>query len=84
MICTESKCFSSTGFAITATLFLSYLTWVGIVYAVGGFWVYPVLKVLGPVQRTVFFVVCGVMGGSLYVVGEKLNTLYWGRNQKED
>jgi len=67
------------GYTITATLCMAYLAWVNIIYYYGGFWVYPVFSVLSPVQRVGFMVVCSGLGGLLYLGGELLNTIIWGR-----
>merc|ERR1712012_17089 len=51
--------------AITAALTLAYLVWVNIIAYYGGFWVYPVMKVLSPMQRALFMGICSVGGGGL-------------------
>jgi len=65
------------GVAITAALTLAYLVWVNIIAYYGGFWVYPVMKVLSPMQRALFMGICSVGGGLLYLAGEALNSIVW-------
>ena len=57
----------------------SYLAWTLIVAHFGGFWVYPIFKVLGQVQRIVFMLFCSMFGGFLYILGEALNNLVWSK-----
>ena len=71
------------GYTITATLCMAYLAWVNIIYFYGGFWVYPVFSVLTPVQRVAFMVVCSGLGGLLYLGGELLNKIIWGKKKKQ-
>ena len=65
------------GMALTSLGCAAYLTWVCIIAWQGGFWVYPVFKVLPPVQRFTFMFGCSVGGGVLYIMGESLNNLIW-------
>jgi len=81
----------SKGFAITGFLCLGYMIWVNYIYYMTGFWVYPVLKVLTFEQRIGFFIVCGVLGGCLYLIGDILNKAIWsgshqsnGKSQKKN
>ena len=84
-------CCRSKGFAITGFLCLGYMIWVNYIYYMTGFWVYPVLKVLTFEQRIGFFIVCGVLGGCLYLIGDILNKAIWsgshqsnGKSQKKN
>ena len=66
-----------------ATIFVfiaSYLAWTLIVAHFGGFWVYPIFKVLDPVQRAIFMVFCSMSGGFLYLLGEALNNFVWSKS----
>ena len=72
-----------TGFTITALICIAYLVWINIIYYYGGFWVYPVFKVLSPVQRVGFMALCGVVGGFLYLAGELLNYAIWGNKHSK-
>jgi hypothetical protein len=68
------------GGGITSLLTLGYLVWIHVVYHYGGFWVYPVFRVLTPTTRPAFMAVCCLMGFVLYLAGEKLNSIIWGEN----
>ena len=57
---------------------LSYVALIFYIAYAGGFWVYPVLRVLNTVQRAVFIVICGIFGVCIYLVGEHCNHLVWG------
>jgi len=65
------------GVTITAALTLAYLVWVNVIAFYGGFWVYPVFKVLSPLQRALFMAVCSMGGGLLYLAGEGVNSIVW-------
>ena len=69
-----------TGLATIFIFIALYLTWTLIVAHLGGFWVYPIFKVLGPVQRAIFMVFCSLFGGFLYLIGEGLNSIVWSKN----
>ena len=69
-----------TGLATIFIFIALYLTWTLIVAHLGGFWVYPIFKVLGPVQRAIFMVFCSLFGGFLYLIGEGLNNIVWSKN----
>ena len=43
----------------------------------GGFWVYPVLKVMSSFQRGLFILGAAILGGLLYKLGEVLNSIFW-------
>jgi len=70
------------GGGINTLLTLLYLGWVHVIYYYGGFWVYPVFKALNPQVRPVFMAACCAMGGSFYILGEKMNALLWERNSE--
>ena len=69
-----------TGLATIFIFIALYLTWTLIVAHLGGFWVYPIFKVLGPVQRAIFMAFCSLFGGFLYLIGEGLNNIVWSKN----
>merc|ERR1712059_39683 len=71
----------SKGGLITAAITLAYLIWINVVFYMGGFWVYPVFKVLSEGQRVVFMIFLAGMSGLLYLGGEKANTLIWGKTE---
>ena len=74
------------GIATTFIFCAIYLTWTIIVAHFGGFWVYPIFKVLGPVQRIIFMLFCSMVGGLLYLLGEALNNIVWSKysNKNQD
>ncbi len=65
------------GVGATAAFCFAYLAWICAIAHFGGFWVYPVFKVLSPPMRVVFITVCALSGGLLYVVGMKINQAIW-------
>merc|ERR1719167_544492 len=67
------------GGGMMALLTLAYLVWVHVVYYYGGFWVYPVFKVLPTVPRIMFMGFCCFMAAFFYVLGEKINFMVWGK-----
>jgi len=71
------------GLATVFSVFLVYLTWICFIAYFGGFWVYGVLQVMSPLVRTVFIIVCCLLGSSFYLVGEKANSLVWSKLQCE-
>lgn len=70
------------GMSILILFMLFYLIWIHIIHSYSGMWVYPVLDVLNLPGRISFF--AGLLGLSLslYILGEKLNTLFWPEEQK--
>ena len=42
------------------------------------YWVYPILRLLRPLQRVFFNGICLLMIASLYILGETVTTLIWG------
>ncbi|XP_046629838.1 androgen-induced gene 1 protein-like isoform X3 [Neodiprion virginianus] len=60
----------------------SYLVWLLIIYAKSEIWVYPVMEVLSWPQRIGFFVVLFLFTAILYILGEYLDRLIWGRAKK--
>ena len=71
------------GGAITAGLTLAYLVWINVIFYLGGFWVYPVFKVLSLGQRIVFMGFCSGMGGVLYLAGEAANNMVRGGSRSK-
>ena len=56
--------------ATSVAFCLIYLVWIMIVAHVGGIWVYPILKILDPVSRAAFIIICSLFGAILYFIGE--------------
>ena len=75
--------FRRLGGSITAGLTLAYLIWVNVIFYFGGFWVYPVFRVLSLGQRAVFMIATSASGGLLYLAGERANKAVWGRGKQE-
>lgn len=67
------------GFTVLFSFMLVYLIWIHIIHAYSGFWVYPVLEVLNFPLRLVFFLSLLGLSIALYVLGEKLNHLFWSK-----
>ena len=65
------------GLATISVFIALYLTWTLIVAHFGGFWVYPIFRVLGTVQRIIFMIFCSMFGGLLYLLSESLNNFVW-------
>ena len=65
------------GGAITAALTLAYLLWINVIAYYGGFWVYPVFKVLTLGQRGGVMALLSGVGGLLYLAGEAANMVVW-------
>jgi len=65
------------GGCLNSVLTVGYLVWLNVIFYYGGFWVYPVFKVLSATMRPVFMMVCMAMGFAFYILGEKLNDLIW-------
>jgi len=61
------------GGGFLAFLTLCYLIWVHIIFYYGGFWVYPVFRVLTTVQRVILMIFCCSMAFFFYILGEKIN-----------
>ncbi|RNA11225.1 androgen-dependent TFPI-regulating -like isoform X1 [Brachionus plicatilis] len=64
---------------VLPTLFLAgfYIIWVLIVSNVGGIWAYPILEVLSPTNRAIFFGVSLLFLGLLYQTGKMVNVILW-------
>lgn len=60
---------------------LIYLVWIHVIYYKNGSWVYPVLEVLTPAMRVVFFGSLLIFMLLLYFTGEMLNKLVWGNGK---
>ncbi|XP_043683490.1 androgen-induced gene 1 protein-like isoform X2 [Vespula pensylvanica] len=71
----------SRGLAGLLAFTLTYLIWMHVIYFMSGIWVYPVMEVLTPPLRIVFFVVLLAFVLILYFAGEMLNNLVWGNEQ---
>ncbi len=69
-----------SGMAVTAALCAGYLAWVFYIAYAGGFWVYPVLKVLSPPARAAFLGASCAVGAAFYVAGEALTKAIWGKH----
>lgn len=52
---------------------ISYSVWIHVVYYKTGFWVYDIFAQFDDMQRTIFFAASGIIGITLYIVGEFLN-----------
>lgn len=71
----------SRGLGGLSAFMLVYLIWMHVVYYKSGIWVYPVMDVLTPPLRIVFFAVLLTFTMILYCAGEMLNNLVWGNEQ---
>ncbi|XP_047368723.1 androgen-induced gene 1 protein-like isoform X4 [Vespa velutina] len=71
----------SHGLAGLLSFTLTYLIWMHVIYFMSGIWVYPVMEVLTPPLRVVFFIVLLALVLILYFAGEMLNNLVWGNEQ---
>ncbi|XP_060072654.1 androgen-induced gene 1 protein-like [Ylistrum balloti] len=71
-----------TGLAILFTFALAYLCWILWIAYVADFWVYPVLKVMHVHQRVIFIGALLVFFAFLYLIGEFLNQILWGKEIK--
>lgn len=61
---------------------ISYAVWIHVVFYKTGFWVYDIFAQLDDIQRTIFFAASGIIGVSLYFVGEALNYALVGTKPK--
>ncbi|TRY78836.1 hypothetical protein TCAL_06754 [Tigriopus californicus] len=57
-----------------------YICWTLYVAYVGGFWVYPILQVLPPIQRALFIAAMSLFGAVVYFAGKGINRLVWGQD----
>ncbi len=71
------------GAAATVAFCAIYLSWVVVVAKVGGYWVYPVLEVLNPIQRVAFLVLCSFFSAALYLFGHWTNGIISGGGTEE-
>ena len=71
---------SKSGIFVTLLFSLSYLIWVCIIAYFGGFWVYPIFRILGPISRMIFILTSCIVIGSMYYLGVALNGLIWKRH----
>jgi len=72
----------SKGITGLTVFMISYLIWIHIVKHYSGIWVYPVLEVLQPIQRIIFFVAVLSFTLCLYLFGEFLNNIVWAKELK--
>lgn len=70
------------GLGALISFMLVYLIWTFVIYAKSGHWVYPVMEVLNWPQRILFFVALLLFIQGIYIVGELLNRLVWGKELK--
>jgi len=68
---------------LNSVLTFGYLIWLHIVFYRGGFWVYPVFKVLSGTTRPFFMAFCILLGFAFYFLGERLNMMLWGQSKEE-
>ncbi|GBM99594.1 Androgen-induced gene 1 protein [Araneus ventricosus] len=66
------------GLMYTAGFGLAYMIWVLYLALVMNIWVYPVLQVLNWTQKFIFFGICVLIQFSMYIIGEKINYMFWG------
>ncbi|KAK9885392.1 hypothetical protein WA026_010888 [Henosepilachna vigintioctopunctata] len=71
-----------TGVSILSIFMLTYLIWIHVIYHYTGIWVYPVLTVLNAPMRLVFFVVLLFLILLMYLLGEKMNKIFWSNQIK--
>ncbi|CAH1247685.1 AIG1 [Branchiostoma lanceolatum] len=71
--------------AVPGTVFFgaAYLIWIRIVAHYGGFWVYPFLQVMGPIETSIFNMAAIGMLCVFYLIGEYVNTKLWDRDAFE-
>ena len=69
-----------SGMVITSLFAMAYVLWLLFIAFYGGFWVYPLLKILDRVERTFVIVMCVVGCAILYLGGEVLTTLVWSKH----
>nr|ACO11487.1 Androgen-induced protein 1 [Caligus rogercresseyi] len=63
---------------ITTSLFSAvYLAWVCYIAYAGGFWVYPIMEILPPLQRGLFIAFSILAVDLLYFLGDILNDFVW-------
>ncbi|XP_033727752.1 androgen-induced gene 1 protein-like [Pecten maximus] len=68
-----------TGLSVLFTFALAYLIWILWIAYVSDFWVYPVLKVMHAHHRVVFIGTLLVFFSVLYLIGDFLNQILWGK-----
>lgn len=67
----------STGTLILIIFMSLYLIWIHVIHACINIWVYPVLDELNLPLRIMFFACMYGFVISLYLIGEKLNSIIW-------
>jgi len=72
------------GGTINSALTLGYLIWIHVIYHYGGFWVYPVFRVLTPTARPFFMAFCCLLGFTFYLAGEKMNSIIWRKDSGQE
>lgn len=58
---------------------IGYTCWLFIVKYVTNIWAYPIFDIFTNAQLALFLVALDILVGILFVCGEKLNTLLWGK-----
>ncbi|XP_072743910.1 androgen-dependent TFPI-regulating protein isoform X1 [Anoplolepis gracilipes] len=69
----------SRGLGILVSFMLVYLVWIHVIYYKSGIWVYPVMDVLTQPLQILFFAVLLTFCIILYIAGETLNNIVWGK-----
>lgn len=70
------------GLPILIVFMLSYLVWIHYIHSYTNKWVYPILNVLNLPSRIVFFAMNFVVVVALYILGEKINNIWWEKKVK--
>jgi len=63
----------------TSAFMLGYIAWVFFIAYHTSFWVYPILEVLSWPLRILFIIACATLAGLLYLIGESLHFIRWGK-----
>lgn len=70
---------TKTGMTTTLGFYLTYLTWILFLAFNKGVWIYPILQKLATIGRTIFIIVFGVVGCTIFFIGKTLNGMIWSR-----
>ncbi|XP_040563837.1 LOW QUALITY PROTEIN: androgen-induced gene 1 protein-like [Lepeophtheirus salmonis] len=63
---------------ITTSLFcVAYLAWICYIAHAGGYWVYPIMEILPPLQRGLFMTFSVLLLDLFYFLGDILNDFVW-------
>ncbi|KAL1494167.1 hypothetical protein ABEB36_009811 [Hypothenemus hampei] len=65
------------GLSILLIFMLTYLGWIHYIHSYTNKWVYPILELLNLPARILFFVLNFVVAVLVYLLGEKINALWW-------